>query len=48
MTLVLKQSDKLEVLSKNQLDDHFDATPALVNRQLLLRGEKFLYCIEDR
>lgn len=46
MTLVLKQSDKLEVLSKNQLDDHFDATPALVGRQLFLRGEKFLYCIE--
>jgi outer membrane protein assembly factor BamB len=47
-TLVLKQSDKLEVLSRNQLDDHFDATPALVGRQLFLRGEKFLYCIEAR
>src|SRR5262249_44034301 len=45
-TLVLKQSDKFEVLSKNQLEDHFDATPALVGRQLFLRGEKFLYCIE--
>jgi outer membrane protein assembly factor BamB len=47
-TLVLKQSDKLEVLARNQLDDHFDATPALVGRQLFLRGEKFLYCIEAR
>ncbi len=38
-TLVLKQSDKLEVLARNQLDDHFDASPALVGRQLFLRGE---------
>jgi outer membrane protein assembly factor BamB len=47
MTLVLKQSDKLEILGRNQLDDHFDATPALVGRQILLRGEKFLYCIQN-
>jgi outer membrane protein assembly factor BamB len=47
-TLVLKQSDKLEILARNQLDDHFDATPALAGRQLFLRGEKFLYCIESR
>jgi outer membrane protein assembly factor BamB len=48
MTLVLKQSDKFEVLSRNQLDDHFDASPALAARQLFLRGERFLYCIETR
>jgi hypothetical protein len=46
MTLVLRQSDKFDVLAKNQLDDHFDATPALVGRQVFLRGEKFLYCIQ--
>jgi hypothetical protein len=45
---VLKQIDKLEVLARNQLDDHFDATPALVGRQLFLRGTQFLYCIEAR
>ena len=45
-TLVLKQSDKLEVLGRNQLEDHFDATPALVGRQMFLRGEKFLYCLQ--
>jgi outer membrane protein assembly factor BamB len=45
-TLVLKQSDKLEVLATNRLDDPIDASPAVVGRQLLLRGEKFLYCIE--
>src|SRR5260370_16140289 len=47
-TLVLKQSDKVEVLAKNQLDDHFDASPALVGRQPFLRGEKSLYCIQSR
>jgi outer membrane protein assembly factor BamB len=47
-TLVLKQGDNLEVLATNRLDDHFDATPALVGKQLFLRGEKSLYCIEAK
>jgi outer membrane protein assembly factor BamB len=46
-TLVLKQSDKLEVLATNKLDDPMDASPAVVGKQLFLRGEKFLYCIEE-
>jgi len=45
-TLVLKQGDKLEELATNRLDDTFDASPAAVAKQLFLRGEKFLYCIE--
>jgi hypothetical protein len=45
-TLVIKQSDKLEILSKNVLNDPVDASPAVVGKQLFLRGEKFLYCIE--
>jgi outer membrane protein assembly factor BamB len=45
-TLVLKQGDKLEVLAINRLDDAIDATPALVGKQIFLRGEKYLYCIE--
>ena len=47
-TLVLKQSDKLEVLATNQLDDPIDASPAIVGKQLFLRGEKHLYCIEAK
>lgn len=47
-TLVLKQGDKLEVLATNRLDDPIDASPALVGRQLFLRGESFLYCIEEK
>jgi outer membrane protein assembly factor BamB len=47
-TLVLKQSDKLEILATNELDDGVDASPALVGRQLFLRGEGHLYCIAEQ
>jgi outer membrane protein assembly factor BamB len=47
-TLVLRQSDKLEVLAVNRLDDPIDASPALVGSQVFLRGEQFLYCIEEK
>ena len=43
--LVLKQGDKAEVLATNNLDDRFDASPAIVGNQLFLRGKKNLYCI---
>jgi outer membrane protein assembly factor BamB len=45
-TLVLKRGDQVEVLAVNRLDDPIDASPAIVGKQLFLRGEKFLYCIE--
>lgn len=45
-TLVIKQTDKLEILSTNKLNDPIDASPAIVGGQLYLRGEKYLYCIE--
>lgn len=45
-TLVLKQGDRVEVLATNRLDDSFDASPAAVGKQLFLRGEKYLYCID--
>ncbi len=45
-TLVLKAADRLEVLATNPLGDPVDASPALVGRQLFLRGEHYLYCIE--
>jgi outer membrane protein assembly factor BamB len=46
-TLVLKQSDKLEILALNPLGDGVDASPVLVGDQLFLRGEKTLYCIRE-
>jgi outer membrane protein assembly factor BamB len=44
--LVLKHGPELEVLAQNKLDESIDASPALVGRQMFLRGEKHLYCIE--
>src|SRR5206468_2141174 len=47
-TLVLRQADTVDILSINPLGDKIDASPAAVGRQLFLRGEKYLYCIEAR
>lgn len=44
-SLVLKRSDKLEILASNRLDDGFDASPALAGDQIFLRGRKSLYCL---
>ena len=44
-TVVIRNSPSLEILATNQLDDGFDASPALVDREIYLRGNKFLYCI---
>jgi outer membrane protein assembly factor BamB len=46
-TLVLKAGDGLEVLATNRLGEPVDASPAVVGKQLFLRGEKHLYCIEE-
>jgi outer membrane protein assembly factor BamB len=44
-TLVIRHGPTFEVLAKNTLDDGFDASPALVDRELYLRGYKYLYSI---
>jgi hypothetical protein len=46
-TLVLKAGDKPEVLATNRLGDPIDASPVIVGKQLFLRGQKYLYCIEE-
>jgi outer membrane protein assembly factor BamB len=46
-TMVLRSGDKLDVLATNKLDEPIDASPALVGKQIFLRGKKSLYCIED-
>jgi outer membrane protein assembly factor BamB len=47
-TLVLRQSEKLEVLASNRLEDGIDASPAIVGQQVFLRGHHHLYCIESK
>ena len=44
-TVVLKHGPALETLAENRLSDGFDASPALVDREIFLRGYKYLYCI---
>lgn len=46
VTLVLKPGKQPDVIATNKLDDPVDASPVAVGKQLFLRGEKFLYCIE--
>jgi outer membrane protein assembly factor BamB len=47
-TLVLRQGSKYEVLAKNTLQDGFDASPALVDNDIYMRGYKYLYAIGTR
>jgi outer membrane protein assembly factor BamB len=47
-TIVLRHGPKLEVLATNRLDEGIDASPALVGSQMFLRGEKHLYCVEEK
>lgn len=46
--LVLKAGGELDVLATNKLGDNVDASPAAVGKQLFVRGEKFLWCIEGK
>jgi outer membrane protein assembly factor BamB len=45
VTLVLKHGPTYEILAENTLDDGFDASPALVDNEMYLRGFRYLYRI---
>jgi outer membrane protein assembly factor BamB len=47
-TLVIRHGPTYEVLAKNVLDDGFNASPALVDNELYLRGFKNLYAIAGK
>ena len=47
-TAVIKAGAALDVLATNTLDDRFDASPALVDREMYLRGYKNLYCVAEK
>jgi outer membrane protein assembly factor BamB len=44
-TLVIRHGAAFEVLASNSLDDGFDASPALVDGHIYLRGYRYLYDI---
>jgi outer membrane protein assembly factor BamB len=48
VSLVIRNAPTFEVLAKNTLEDGFDASPALVDNEIYLRGYKSLYCIAAR
>src|SRR5690606_29776289 len=46
-SLVIKQGDTFEVLAQNKLDEEFDASPAIVGKEMYLRGKRYLYCLAE-
>ena len=47
-TVVVKNADQYEVLAANKLDDAFDASPVIVGDTIILKGHKYIYCIEEK
>jgi len=45
---VVKAGSEFSLLSKNTLDDTFEASPVIVGKDLFLRGAKYLYCISEK
>jgi outer membrane protein assembly factor BamB len=48
VTMVLRHDKENATLAVNRLADSFSASPALVDRELYLRGEHFLYCLAEK
>jgi outer membrane protein assembly factor BamB len=46
-TTVIKDANELSVVSTNDLEETVDATPAPVDNELFIRGEKHLFCIAE-
>lgn len=44
---VVRAGEEFESIAVNNLDDKFDATPAIIGDTLLLRGFEHLYCIAE-
>jgi hypothetical protein len=45
---VVAHGAEFKLLAKNQLEDSFHASPAIVDNQMFLRGFENLYCIEEK
>lgn len=45
--VVARAGDKLDIVATNKLDEAFEASPAIVGRQIFLRGHHTLYCLEE-
>jgi hypothetical protein len=47
ITKIVRPGKKLEVVAENPLGEHCIASPAISDGQLLIRGEKHLFCIAN-
>ena len=47
-TMIIRSGVEFEVLATNTLDDAFDASPALVDNDIYLRGHRYLYAISEQ
>jgi outer membrane protein assembly factor BamB len=47
-TVVLEHGPTLKVLATNVLDEPIDASPAIVENEIIVRGETHLYCIAEK
>ncbi len=45
---VIKAGDNFELLSRNALDDTFEASPVITGNDLILRGYKYLYSFSEK
>ena len=45
VTLVLETGAQVRVVATNTLDDQIDASAAVVDRAIYLRGQRYLYCL---
>jgi outer membrane protein assembly factor BamB len=45
--VVVEHAPSLQILATNQLDETIDASPAIVGREMIVRGENHLYCIAE-
>lgn len=48
LTVVIKDSQTLEIVATNSLGETIDATPAPVGNELFIRGENHLFCIVNK
>ena len=46
-TVVIKDSEKLNIMATNSVGETVDATPAPVDNELFIRGENHLFCIAE-
>jgi outer membrane protein assembly factor BamB len=46
-TIVIRSGATYEVLATNTIDDHIDASPALIDNEIIIRGHRHLYSFAE-